>query len=62
VNRLLARRATTVSVVTDSTKLGRRTFAHIWPTRDVTTLITDTDADPGQVAAFTAAGVDVRLV
>jgi DeoR family transcriptional regulator of aga operon len=62
VNRLLARRASTVSVVTDSTKLGHRTFAHIWPTRDVATLVTDTDADPRQVSAFTAAGVDVRLV
>lgn len=62
VNRLLAKRATTVSVVTDSTKLGLRTFAHIWPTRDVATLVTDTDADAHQVAAFTAAGVDVRLV
>ncbi len=62
VNRLLAKRATTVAVVTDSTKLGLRTFAHIWPTSDVATLVTDTDADPRQVAAFTAAGVDVKLV
>jgi DeoR family transcriptional regulator, aga operon transcriptional repressor len=62
VNRLLAGRATSVAVVTDSTKLGQRTFAHIWPTRDVATLITDTDADPEQVAAFTAAGVHVMQV
>ncbi|CAM3275476.1 DeoR/GlpR family DNA-binding transcription regulator [Occultella aeris] len=60
-NAALADRAERVLVVADSTKLGRSAFARILPTNAVHTLITDTDADPGLVAAFEGAGVKVIL-
>ncbi|MBZ2195070.1 DeoR/GlpR family DNA-binding transcription regulator [Occultella gossypii] len=60
-NAALAERADRVLVVADSTKLGRSAFARILPTTAVHTLITDTDADPGLVAAFEAAGIAVIL-
>ncbi|WP_163543325.1 DeoR/GlpR family DNA-binding transcription regulator [Occultella kanbiaonis] len=60
-NAALADRAERVLVVADSTKLGRSAFARILPTNKVHTLITDTDADPGLVAAFEEAGVEVIL-
>ncbi|WP_154794182.1 DeoR/GlpR family DNA-binding transcription regulator [Occultella kanbiaonis] len=60
-NAALADRAERVLVVADSTKLGRSAFARILPTNKVHTLITDADADPGLVAAFEEAGVEVIL-
>src|SRR6195952_1196399 len=52
VNALMVSQATTVVVVADGSKLGHRSFARICATAAVDVLITDTGADPGQVAAF----------
>ena len=59
INRLLAARARQVTVIADSGKLGGHAFARICDTRDVDMLITDSGADPTQVAAFEAADVEV---
>ena len=59
INRLLADRARTVVVVADSTKLGKRAFARIRPIDAVDVLVTDGEADPELIKAFTAAGVRV---
>lgn len=62
VNRLLAQQASRVVVVTDSSKLGHRTFAWVWPIAGVHALVTDRQAPDGQIEAFSGAGVDVRQV
>lgn len=62
VNRTLARRAGTVVVVTDSSKLGRRAFARICTTGDVDVLLTDDSAPDELLARFVDAGVKVRSV
>ncbi|TNC24548.1 DeoR/GlpR family DNA-binding transcription regulator [Amycolatopsis alkalitolerans] len=59
VNRLFTRHAQKVVAVADSSKLGAFAFARICGPADIQTLITDTDADPAQVAAFERAGVEV---
>ncbi|MEA5365471.1 DeoR/GlpR family DNA-binding transcription regulator [Amycolatopsis sp., V23-08] len=59
INRLLASRARQVVVIADSGKLGGHAFARICDTTAVHQLITDSGADPEQVAAFEAAGVEV---
>lgn len=59
INALMVQRAQQVTVVTDATKLGRRTFARICDIADITRLVTDQDADDQAVAAFEARGVEV---
>ncbi|GAB3671988.1 DeoR/GlpR family DNA-binding transcription regulator [Actinocorallia lasiicapitis] len=61
INRLMAARAGRVVVAADSSKLGARAFARICPAATITTLVTDTAADPGQVAALEASGISVIL-
>ncbi len=46
----------------DASKLGRRAFARICSPSEITTLVTDTNADPDLVAQFRAVGVEVLLV
>ena len=62
VNRLMASRATTVVVVSDSSKIGRPAFAHIWPLDQVDVLVTDTDATSESLRRFEDAGVKVVQV
>jgi DeoR family transcriptional regulator of aga operon len=59
MNSLMVERARRVAIVADASKLGRHAFARICPTDRVETLVTDSGADPGMVAAFEAAGVRV---
>jgi DeoR family transcriptional regulator of aga operon len=59
INRLLASRARQVVVIADGGKLGGHAFARICDTAEVDRLITDPGADPAQIAAFEAAGVEV---
>ncbi len=59
VNAMMVAQASTVLVVADGSKLGRRSFARICSVSEVDVLITDTGADPGQVAAFADAGIQV---
>lgn len=62
INALMASRADRVAVLVDSSKLGRKAFARICPTSQISTVITDTGADPGQVAALQALGIEVMIV
>jgi DeoR family transcriptional regulator, aga operon transcriptional repressor len=61
-NAALLRQAKRVIVLADSSKLGRVTFATICPLSAVHLLITDDSADPGQLAALRAAGLEIRTV
>lgn len=60
-NAALVRHAARVIVVADHTKLGQVKFAKICDIEAVDVLLTDTSASGDLVAAFRAAGVDVRL-
>jgi DeoR family transcriptional regulator of aga operon len=59
VNSLMVARARRVVIIADASKLGRHAFARICPIARIDTLVTDSGADPAQVAAFEAAGVTV---
>ncbi len=61
-NRVLIDRASRVVVVADSSKLGRIAFAWICGLDQVDELITDDQADPGDIAAIARAGVEVTRV
>ena len=60
-NAALVRRAARVVIVADHTKLGQVKFAKICAIEAVDVLITDSEAPREQVAAFEAAGLEVRL-
>ncbi|WP_163509371.1 DeoR/GlpR family DNA-binding transcription regulator [Fodinicola acaciae] len=62
INRLMVDRAERVVAAADGSKLGHRAFARICPADRVHTLVTDTDADPAQIRAFEAIGVEVAAV
>ena len=57
----MAARARRVVALADSSKLGRYGFTTIVPLAQVDVLITDTGADPEEVAKIRAAGVEVVL-
>lgn len=61
INAMMVAQASTVVVVADASKLGRRSFARICGIDQIHLLITDTGADPVAVAAFRAAGIRVIL-
>jgi DeoR/GlpR family transcriptional regulator of sugar metabolism len=62
LKELMARRGDAVYVLADSGKLGKRPF-HAWAKLALPwTLVTDSGADPGQVALFRNTGVNVQLV
>jgi DeoR family transcriptional regulator of aga operon len=62
VNELMARRANTVVVVADASKLGRPAFARICSLSDVDVLVTGAGADTEQVNGIRDAGVKVITV
>ncbi|MFN8623702.1 MAG: DeoR/GlpR family DNA-binding transcription regulator [Chloroflexota bacterium] len=62
VSNLLSGRADRVVVVADASKLGHRAFARIVRPRDITTLVTDSSADPAMVERFRAQGIEVLVV
>lgn len=49
-------------VVADGSKVGRLTFAEVAPIQRISLLVTDASADPAEVAAIRAAGVEVVVV
>ncbi|MGB3483495.1 MAG: DeoR/GlpR family DNA-binding transcription regulator [Mycobacterium sp.] len=55
----IARRASKVTAVLDSSKLGKRALARVCATEQLDTLITDSDADPEFTAELAARGVEV---
>jgi DeoR family transcriptional regulator of aga operon len=61
-NRALISRARRVIVVTDSSKIGQVAFARICGLEQVDEVISDADADPGEVARLRDAGVVLTLV
>jgi len=54
-------RARRTVVVADSTKLGKRTFARICRTDEISDLVTDSGADPDFLARLRDAGVNVLI-
>jgi DeoR family transcriptional regulator, aga operon transcriptional repressor len=61
-DRTLMQRAARVVVVADGSKLGRVAFARICGIDEVHELITDADADRGELAAIRDAGLDTSVV
>jgi len=59
INRVLIDRSSQVVVVTDHTKLGRKTFAQIAPMSIVDILITDGEADKDAIAEVERSGIRV---
>jgi DeoR family transcriptional regulator, aga operon transcriptional repressor len=59
INAQMVARAKRVVIIADSSKLGGHAFARICPIERVDTLVTDSGAEPAQMAAFEAAGVHV---
>jgi DeoR family transcriptional regulator, aga operon transcriptional repressor len=59
INRLMATRAEQVMIVADSSKLGQRAFARMCAVDEIDVIVTDSAADPGQLAAFTERGIRV---
>jgi DeoR family transcriptional regulator, fructose operon transcriptional repressor len=55
----MARAASRTVVLADSSKLGREHLVRFAAVDDVDVLVTDSEADPGAVAALTSAGIDV---
>ncbi len=62
INRALIARAGRVTVVADSSKLGKVAFARICELGEIDELITDAGADAGEVAALTDRGLQVTIV
>jgi DeoR family transcriptional regulator, aga operon transcriptional repressor len=59
INRLMAARAAQVMIVTDSSKLGQRAFARVCAADEIDVIVTDQDAAPAMLAAFTERGIRV---
>ena len=59
MNSLMVARARRVVIIADSSKLGGHAFARICPIDRIDTLVTDFNATPETLAAFTAAGVKI---
>ena len=59
INHLMATRAERVMIVTDSSKLGQRAFARVCSTDEIHVIVTDRDARPDLLAAFTERGIHV---
>lgn len=61
IARAIKANARATTIVADSTKLGGQAFARICRIDEVTTLVTDRDADPALVEEFEGHGVEVVL-
>lgn len=61
INKLMVDRAARVVALVDSSKLGKRAFAQICPTDQISTVITDSAADPDLVRALESRGVKVVI-
>ena len=59
INRLMASRASKVIVVADSSKLGHRAFARLFPLESIDVLVTDIDASDDAVRGYLEAGLEV---
>lgn len=61
IKRLLMKISKVRIALADSSKFPKQGFAHVGPISDLTMLITDSGADPGQVEEIRQAGVDVKI-
>jgi DeoR family transcriptional regulator, aga operon transcriptional repressor len=61
INQLMARQASRVVIVADSSKVGRRAFARICTAREIDVLVTDAGIADEDVASLEDAGVDVVI-
>ncbi|SDR85666.1 transcriptional regulator, DeoR family [Friedmanniella luteola] len=61
INRVMAQQAKRTVVVIDSSKLGTIGFSRICHVDEVSSVITDSDADPAVIAILRARGVEVLL-
>jgi DeoR family transcriptional regulator of aga operon len=59
INRLMASRARKVIVVADSSKLGHRAFARLFPLQSIDVLVTDTGAGDDAIRGYLDVGVEV---
>jgi len=59
INRLMASRASKVIVVADSSKIGHRAFARLFPLESIDVLVTDIDASDDAVRGYLEAGLEV---
>jgi DeoR family transcriptional regulator, aga operon transcriptional repressor len=59
INHLMAARAEQVMIVADSSKLGQRAFARVCAADEIGVVVTDRDARPDLLAAFTERGIRV---
>ena len=59
INHLMATRAEQVMIVADSSKLGQRAFARVCAVDEINVIVTDRDASPDSLAAFTERGIRV---
>jgi DeoR/GlpR family transcriptional regulator of sugar metabolism len=61
INRLMARQASKVVIVADSSKVGRRAFARICAAAEIDVLVTDTGIADDDKVMLKDAGVDVVI-
>jgi DeoR family transcriptional regulator, aga operon transcriptional repressor len=59
INRLMATRAAQVMIVADASKLGQRAFARVCTVDEIDVIVTDQDAEPAALTAFTERGIQV---
>ena len=59
INRLMATHAAQVMIVADRSKLGQRAFARVCAMDEIDVIVTDQDAAPATLAAFTERGIRV---
>jgi DeoR family transcriptional regulator, aga operon transcriptional repressor len=59
INHLMATRAAQVMVVADASKLGQRAFARVCAADEIDVIVTDQDAEPALLSAFTERGIRV---
>src|SRR5579863_8507382 len=59
INYLMATRAAQVMIVADASKLGQRAFARVCAADEIDVIVTDQDADPALLSAFTERGIRV---
>jgi DeoR family transcriptional regulator, aga operon transcriptional repressor len=59
INHLMATRAEQVMIVADGSKLGQRAFARVCDTDEIDVIVTDRDAEPAVLTAFTERGIRV---
>jgi DeoR family transcriptional regulator of aga operon len=61
IDRLMAQRASKVVIAADSSKVGRRAFARICTTAEISVLVTDAGIAAEDAARLEEAGIDIAI-